>query len=66
MLEKYSRESLKDFLRSQGLSCGEVSGLFLEVIKKRPDEGTSLVVQWLKLSDPKAGGADLIPGQGTR
>ena len=28
--------------------------------------GTSLVVQWLRLSTPKAGGPGLIPGQGTR
>ena len=32
--------------------------------KKTP--GTSLVVQWLRLHPSKAGGADLIPGQGTR
>ena len=28
--------------------------------------GTSLVVQWLRLCTPKAGGLDSIPGQGTR
>ena len=28
--------------------------------------GTSLVVQWLRLRAPNAGGAGLIPGQGTR
>ena len=28
--------------------------------------GASLVVQWLRLFTPKAGGADSIPGQGTR
>ena len=28
--------------------------------------GTSLVVQWLRLSTPSAGGPGLIPGQGTR
>ena len=28
--------------------------------------GTSLVVQWLKLRAPNAGGPGLIPGQGTR
>ena len=28
--------------------------------------GTSLVVQWLKISSPSAGGPCLIPGQGTR
>ena len=27
--------------------------------------GTSLVVQWLRLLAPKAGGLGLIPGQGT-
>ena len=29
-------------------------------------EGTSLVVQWLRLHTPNAGGLGLIPGQGTR
>ena len=28
--------------------------------------GTSLVVQWLRLHAPNAGGLGLIPGQGTR
>ena len=28
--------------------------------------GTSLVVQWLKLHSPNAGGPDSIPGQGIR
>ena len=28
--------------------------------------GTSLVVQWLRLRAPSAGGPDSIPGQGTR
>ena len=28
--------------------------------------GTSLVVQWLRLCAPHAGGLGLIPGQGTR
>ena len=28
--------------------------------------GTSLVIQWLKLHDPRAGGLGSIPGQGTR
>ena len=28
--------------------------------------GTSLVVQWLRLHDPNAGGLGSIPGQGTR
>ena len=28
--------------------------------------GTPLVVQWLRLHGPKAGGPGLIPGQGTR
>ena len=29
-------------------------------------QGTSLVVQWLRLSAPNAGGPGSIPGQGTR
>ena len=30
------------------------------------ERGTSLVVQWLRLQAPNAGGLDCIPGQGTR
>ena len=33
---------------------------------KRSPVGTSLVVQWLRLRIPNAGGPGLIPGQGTR
>ena len=33
---------------------------------KRVKLGTSLVIQWLRLCVPKAGGPGLIPGQGTR
>ena len=32
----------------------------------KSNRGTSLVVQWLKLPTPNAGGPDLILGQGTR
>ena len=34
--------------------------------KKKLCLGTSLVVQWLRLCTPNAGGLGLIPGQGTR
>lgn len=34
----YSRESLKAFLRSQGLSCEGVSGLYMDVVEKKPAE----------------------------
>ena len=30
------------------------------------NQGTSLVVQWLKLRAPNTGGPGSIPGQGTR
>ena len=33
---------------------------------KVEEGGTSLVVQWLRLSASTAGGADLIPSQGTK
>ena len=33
---------------------------------KRRQRGTSLVVQWLRLLTPNAGGLGLIPGQETR
>ena len=47
----------------------------LEIIKKKKGEnpgrkwtkeGTSLVVQWLRLCTPNAGGPGSIPGQGSR
>ena len=34
--------------------------------KLNPLLGTSLVVQWLRLCTPNAGGLGSIPGQGTR
>ena len=34
--------------------------------RENPSLGTSLVVQWLRLCSPSAGGLDLIPGWGTR
>ena len=34
--------------------------------QKKKDLGSSLVVQWLRLRTPNAGGLGLIPGQGTR
>ena len=35
-------------------------------LKKKKKGGTSLVVQWLRLCAPNAGGLGSIPGQGTR
>ena len=32
-------------------------------LKKKKELGTSLVLQWLRLSTPNAGGQGLIPGQ---
>ena len=34
--------------------------------KSKTTEGISLVVQWLRLCAPNAGGLGSIPGQGTR
>ena len=34
--------------------------------QKEADSGTSLVVKWLRLCPPNAGGPGLNPGQGTR
>ena len=36
------------------------------ILKLHAKQGTSLVVQWLRLCVPKAGGLGLFPGQGTR
>ena len=45
----------------EGLWAGLCSHLL-----KNSRHGTSLVVQWLRLRAPNAGGWGLIPGQGTR
>ena len=37
-----------------------------EIQDKKNKIGTSLVVQWLRLHAPNAGGPRSIPGQGTR
>ena len=37
-----------------------------ENIIKISQVGTSLVVQWVRLCDPNAGGLGAIPGRGTR
>ena len=34
--------------------------------QEKEEPGTSLVVQWIRLRAPNAGGLGLIPGQGTR
>ena len=36
------------------------------MVNKTDIGGTSLVVQWLRLCTPNAGGSGSIPGQGTR
>ena len=38
----------------------------MELLLKAVQEGTSPVVQWLRLQAPKAGGLSSIPDQGTR
>ena len=37
-----------------------------QIYKKKQDIGTSLVIQWVRLRTPSAGGPGSIPGQGTR
>ena len=44
----------------------EAAGTSRRSLRKTGMVGTSPVVQWLTLSTAKAGGLDLIPGQGTR
>ena len=41
-------------------------GLFHQILSSFKIPGTSLVVQWLRLHAPNAGGLGLIPGQETR
>ena len=38
----------------------------ISFLKLQEIAGTSLVVQWLRLHDPKTGDSGSIPGQGTR
>ena len=40
--------------------------ILLTLISLRTSAQTSLVVQWLRLHTPKAGGPGSIPGQGTK
>ena len=47
--------------------CGQiVLRSSIRRVVKNVDAGTPLVVQWLRLCTPNAGGSGLIPGQGTR
>ena len=48
-----------------GCFSSTIYSIFSFLIKKE-GPGTSLVVQWLRLQAPKAGGLGSIPGQGTR
>ena len=55
--------------RENSKSCGitvQVSCFSSQVEAKRYLLGTSLVVRWLRLHTPNAGGLGSIPGQGTR
>ena len=45
--------------------CDQSGAPFSNEFKVRP-EGTSLLVQWLRLSASNAGGLGLIPGQETK
>ena len=45
--------------------CGRYRGYFL-VFSQKWDSGTSLVIQWLRLQAPSAGGLGSSPHQGTR
>ena len=53
------KEELKSLLKKVKEESGK-PGLKFSI------QGTSLVVQWLRLCTPKAEGLGLIPGQGTR
>ena len=44
----------------------EELGIYNRGCKEIIQLGTSLVVQWLRLHIPNAGGVGLIPGQGTK
>ena len=48
-----------------GFSQQDHFGPQAQIIMKRANIGTSLVVQWLKLHVPNAGGPGWIPSQGT-
>ena len=47
-------------------NCNAVAVVLLYLNKHTNRLGTSLVVQWLRLSAPNAGGLGSIPDQGTR
>ena len=45
-----------------GSPCLEVKDVIIQ-LKKKEEEGTSLMVQWLRLCAPNLGGTGSIPGQ---
>ena len=59
------RELRSHVLHSAGWGVGRREDTLKCSLKKK-GRGTSLVVQWLRLCTPNAGGPSLIPGRGTR
>ena len=64
--QRKTRRDKKAFLRDQ---CKEIEennrmGRTRDLFKKIRDTGTSLLLQWLRLSAPNAGGPALIPWSG--
>ena len=45
---------------------GECAECFRKDLMSKYEDGTCLVVQWLRLHTPNAGGLGSIPDQGTR
>ena len=70
----HSGKQYRDFLKKlkielPGDPAISLLGIHLEktlIQKDTCTPGTSLVVQWLRLSSPNVGGLGSIPGQGTR
>ena len=48
------------------LERSDQMGFYVRVLCNKRNAGTSLVVQWVRLRAPNAGGPGSIPGWGTR
>ena len=60
------RSFTKGQREDRAIDCNRPSDKPNAILVKMSMAGTSLVVQWVRLRTPNAGGLGSIPGQGTR
>ena len=66
ILASHGRRSLVGFSPRDRKESDMTEQLHFSSFHKTATPGTSLVVQWLRIHSPNAGGPGPIPGQGTR